>query len=1143
MEIFSKREIRERSALASTYDKGLSLFEDDSVFDLSAVRSAQSMIDFEAEVWSDSGNEYQTMIQAEWRSDSECLHICTGNCTCQAFSTYGGFCKHLVATAFEVNYSWEFWEISDLIHAHSIGEGYQLLYLDEELPNYDGDGISTASARVFSGKPAVPPPTTSKELLDIISEIELRDRNQFCREISQGDVQLEVTLHIDPDSEELSLRIGKTQMYVVKNIRELAQHIRQQDYVKYGKKLEFVHTQSAFSKDTLPFVSFLLGIQFPELNHYFDYYYDYRSAGEKRRLKLDAAMLDDVMELFCGRSLYVDCSAKRDTKLTMIEEADPLLPVTLEMSDRQNLVQMKCPKIILLEGMRHTYVYWKDTIYRCSEEYAEKMGEILRVMAINLVGNERNERVIYYRSYKSQRILELSEKDYTSFVSTLLPILEQYTKLKIKDIDFTKYEPQEARFELYLDLTDSREVVCDAKVLYGEDKYPLTKTATVLETFRDVRNEYEVRTLVSGYFPEKTEDGTRFLLREDEDRMAELVENGIRQFEELADVYISDALKMVRVVRKSVVSAGLSIQGNLLEVSWDVTEMSQDELYDVLHAFRRKKKYYRLRTGELLNLTDSGLEVLADMQEDLHLSKAQLKEGKVSIPVYRALYMDALMKENANRLQIRRDEQFEQYLDKLDDVSHREYPVPDLIQGELRGYQKEGFSWACSLAELGFGGILADDMGLGKTLQMITFLSYCKNGTHLIVSPASLVYNWEAEFQKFAPSMNVCLVVGNAAEREEILASYQDYDVLVTSYDLLRRDIDQYEGKSFGCEIIDEAQYIKNPATQASKAVKAIDSRIRFALTGTPIENRLSELWSIFEYLMPGYLYSYKHFKESFEEKIVQCEGENNEKALNRLHRMIAPFVMRRLKKEVLKDLPDKLEEIVYTKFGSRQEKLYRATEKNVVTNLKSKSGKEVQENKLQILAELTKLRQICCDPSLLYEDYSDGSAKLETCMEVIENALEGGHRILLFSQFTSMFDILEKRLKKEKIRYFVLTGSTSKIKRRELVDRFQRGEAEVFLISLKAGGTGLNLTAADVVVHYDPWWNVAAQNQATDRTHRIGQENEVTVLKLIARGTIEERILKLQEKKQDLADKVMAAEGVSVAGLSKEDLLELFKG
>ena len=413
--------------------------------------------------------------------------------------------------------------------------------------------------------------------------------------------------------------------------------------------------------------------------------------------------------------------------------------------------------------------------------------------------------------------------------------------------------------------------------------------------------------------------------------------------------------------------------------------------------------------------------------------------------------------------------------------------------------------------------------------------------THLVVCPASLVYNWEAEFAKFAPHIRVCLMLGGALERQMLLEHYMEYDVLVTSYDLLKRDIEYYEGKHFGCEIIDEAQYIKNVSTQAAKAVKAIDSRTRFALTGTPIENRLSELWSIFEYLMPGYLYSYKYFKENFEEQIVQ-KTEGEQKALDKIHTMIRPFIMRRLKQDVLNDLPDKIEEVVYSRFEPKQEKLYRATEKNIVMNLKKKSKQEVNESKIQILAELTKLRQICCDPQLYYGDYQEGSAKLNTCIELIENAVEGGHRILLFSQFASMLEILAKQLENRKIRYFLLRGSTTKRKRKDMVEQFQAGEAEVFLISLKAGGTGLNLTAADVVIHYDPWWNMAAQNQATDRTHRIGQKNNVTVYKLIMKDTIEERILKLQDMKKDLADKIISEEGISFAALSKEDILKLFE-
>lgn len=735
----------------------------------------------------------------------------------------------------------------------------------------------------------------------------------------------------------------------------------------------------------------------------------------------------------------------------------------------------------------------------------------------------------------------LCEKEFTAFCSTMLPLLEKHTEVQIEGIDFSKYQIEDGEVELYFDLTDEQEVVCKAVVVYGKKEHNLMNIATVEESYRDIRMEYEVRLLLEHYLPEKIMRTEEYLLRKDDDRLADLVEHGIPQMRNLAEVFVSEAFKKIKIASSVKVETGVSIKGNLLNVSWDVAGMSKEELYDILGAYHKKRKYFRLKNGELLNLSDSGISVLADMQEDLHFSKTQLKAGMAEIPVYRSLYLELLMKENAENIRVTYDETFEELLKRFDDIKAKKYEIPKEITATLRGYQVEGYCWTSALAEMGYGGILADDMGLGKTLQMITYLQSIKHGTHLVVCPASLVYNWEAEFQHFAPEMKICTVVGNVDEREALLEEWFHYDVLITSYDLLKRDIEFYQGKLFRCQIIDEAQYIKNPTTQAAKAVKAIESRNRFALTGTPIENRLSELWSIFDYLMPGYLFRYKYFKENFEEKIV--DGAIDEKkALERLHKMVAPFLLRRLKKDVLKDLPEKIEEVIYTKLDQEQDKLYKATEKNIVMNLEKKSKSEVKEDKLQILAELTKLRQICCDPRLLYDEFSGDSAKLDTCMEVLENAIEGGHRILLFSQFTSMLDMIAAELKKRKISYYMLTGSTSKAKRRDLVEKFQQGKAEVFLISLKAGGTGLNLTAADMVIHYDPWWNIAAQNQATDRTHRIGQENNVTVVKLIAKNTIEERILTLQEKKKDLADKIITAEGVSISSLTKDDLLELFQ-
>ena len=476
--------------------------------------------------------------------------------------------------------------------------------------------------------------------------------------------------------------------------------------------------------------------------------------------------------------------------------------------------------------------------------------------------------------------------------------------------------------------------------------------------------------------------------------------------------------------------------------------------------------------------------------------------------------------------------------------------VPKALKATLRPYQQKGFSWMMHLHKLGFGGCLADDMGLGKTIQIITLLKDAygtgERQPSLIICPASLVYNWEHEIGRFAPDLRVLSIVGNGPEREARLESVREQlsggtgdgcQVLVTSYDLLKRDIRFYEDIHFRYQVIDEAQYIKNAATQSAKAVKAIDVRTRFALTGTPVENRLSEIWSIFDYLMPGFLFASQYFKKEFENPIVR---DGDEDALIRLRRIIGPFVLKRVKKDVLKELPDKLEQVVYSNFEGEQKKLYAANAVKLKEKLESGGFAETGDGRLQILAELMRLRQLCCDPRLCYENYKSESAKLETCMDLVRRGISGEHKILLFSQFTSMLELIERRLIKEGVASHKLTGATSKEERIRMVGEFQRDDVPVFLISLKAGGTGLNLTAADIVIHYDPWWNVAAQNQATDRTHRIGQKKQVTVYKLITRNTIEENILKLQESKQYLADQIVTEGTVSFGSLTKEDILNI---
>ena len=356
---------------------------------------------------------------------------------------------------------------------------------------------------------------------------------------------------------------------------------------------------------------------------------------------------------------------------------------------------------------------------------------------------------------------------------------------------------------------------------------------------------------------------------------------------------------------------------------------------------------------------------------------------------------------------------------------------------------------------------------------------------------------------------------------------------------MLKRDVSLYRECHFDTEIIDEAQNIKNQGTLAAKAVKKIHADIRFALTGTPIENRLSELWSIFDYLMPGILGTYEKFRKGYELPIVQNQDT---KLTERLKKMISPFILRRVKKEVLKELPDKIEQTVYSEMEPEQRKIYEAHALQLMETLKKQSHEDIQKEKLQILAELTRLRQICCSPKMLYENYKETSGKLSTCLELVNQAIEGNHKVLIFSQFTSIFPLLGERLKQMKVPYYELTGQTPKEERIRLVKEFNSNEVPVFLISLKAGGTGLNLTAASIVIHFDPWWNLAAQNQATDRAHRIGQDKEVVVFKLIAQNTIEEKIIGLQEQKQKLASRILEGEGVAISTLTKEDFMNILE-
>jgi len=638
------------------------------------------------------------------------------------------------------------------------------------------------------------------------------------------------------------------------------------------------------------------------------------------------------------------------------------------------------------------------------------------------------------------------------------------------------------------------------------------------------------------YFNTQSANSESILISNSDDMMYTFMKEGIPSLQKKAEVYISESLKKLLPRPSGKTRLGVSVSGNLLQLNVQTEDISLEDLAYILKQYEPKKRYYRLKNGEFLTVEPDEMDQLRVTLSSLGVEEKELVKGTIGLPAYRAAYIASLDKGEGWRIE--QSESFRNRLAEMEDTEHREYPVPESFHGELRPYQKEGYRWLCALRDNGFAGLLADEMGLGKTIQVIAYLSEEHSaGRSLIVCPASLVYNWNSEILRFNPELNPIMLVGTAPERKALMDTPDTQAVFITSYSTLVRDMELYENQAFDNIIVDEAQYIKNADTQTAKAVKAVNASFHIALTGTPIENTLSELWSIFDFLLPGFLYHYRQFRKEFEIPIARMQDDE---ASELLGQMIKPFTLRRLKKDVLKDLPEKLEEVYYAPLTGKQKELYEAWTSQLRIALAAQSDADFNNSKIELLAEITRLRQLCCSPSLIYENYDGESAKTDLCLELIERAVNAGHKVLLFSQFKTMLELLREKLTAKGIQSHILTGATPKEKRAEMTTAFQTDDIPVFCISLKAGGTGLNLSAADVVIHYDPWWNTAAENQASDRAHRIGQTNVVTVMRLILKDTIEDRILEMQKDKAGLSDRILSSEGISSAALSRDDLMKL---
>lgn len=803
---------------------------------------------------------------------------------------------------------------------------------------------------------------------------------------------------------------------------------------------------------------------------------------------------------------------------TELKEADGGVPLTFRFSHPSADVYR-----IAVEGMQHLTVLEAyglclegGRIYRMDSAVVRQIGEMKGLFS----------RTSGHQVLISPAHLEL-------FMARVVPGLKRIGSV-VFDEDVQNRivtAPLEAR--LYLDRMGGR-LIARLEFVYGDVSLdPLAdregrgeRSDRIL--LRDGEKESRVMALIE-QIPFRYDGRTLHL--DDDDEIYHFLFQTLPQLHKWTEVYATPEVERMLEAspRPPKVMIDLDAGTDWLEVRFDMEGIDEEEIRDLLRHLVEKKKYYKMPGGAYVSLEDEAYASIGRLLEDMDLKRGELQHNRLQVPVARGLrFLDPEDKTASVKL----GQRFRELLDNMRNPDSLDFPVPEPVAPILRDYQKFGYQWMKTLAFYRFGGILADDMGLGKTLQSIAFLlselpKIREEGCPaLIVCPASLTFNWRNELRKFAPDIRAVVVEGDKETRGGILEDLSGVDVLITSYPLLRRDAEAFIGRRFYALFLDEAQAIKNHATQTAQTAKDIQAKYRFALTGTPIENRLEELWSIFDAVFPELFGSRRRFSELSQEQVA---------------RKVRPFLLRRLKSDVLKELPEKIETVHASELLPEQKKLYLA----YLTRLQEDARRRIREDgfrksRMHILAGMTRLRQLCCHPALFVEGYDGGSGKLDQLLDLVEECRGAGKRMLIFSQFTEMLGLIRREMDRAGAAYFYLDGQTPGRERVDMCARFNEGERELFLISLKAGGTGLNLTGADTVLLFDLWWNPAVEQQAADRAHRIGQKNVVQVIRLVTQGTIEEKMHELQQRKRDLIDAVVQPGEEALASLGEEDIREL---
>lgn len=874
------------------------------------------------------------------------------------------------------------------------------------------------------------------------------------------------------------LKIQVSRAYTVKNIQDLLRGFFEKRLESFGKNTQIYLTNDDLDEPSQLIYNFLLKYAFTK---------DWQKEGE-----IYSECLDDFFNLNASLPKeYTEFkTSKKNIKLVLnLLEHEDCFELNTELDDS------------FLIGNKHLYMVNHKEIV----QYTMDPDGFLASLAYNLQQNDG---------------WLIKKSEFKAFYLQCLQPYMEYIKLET-NVDVEKYTTLIENIRVYSDLENANMVVWGTYLENNQKKSFFTNTNS---------NQIASVEAIIQHYAVKIEDN-KAIFKGRSDALYNFLDYGIPLIQKQADVYVSEELKRLKNRRSMNLSVKVYVQNDLLKMELD-SNVNVDELSHILNAYRKKKKFYQLKNGEMIDLENTGLEQLDELASTMNLTTKDFKKETIEKPAYQAFH---LMDVNPE-FDVRNDVTVTEYTNRLMNIKKQPIQLKDEYKSLLRMYQQQGIQWLYDLKNMNLNGILADDMGLGKTLQVLVFYEQyvSKEKPSLIVCPSSLMYNWMSEIEKFKIDVDAVCVTGTQDVRKDIIK--ENHELYITTYDYLRRDVELYMSMEFEYIVLDEAQFIKNPKTKNAQSVKSLKSKHRLALTGTPIENGLSELWSIFDFLLPGYLYSLNYFTKNFEKPIQM--GDDKRQA--QLQKLVSPFILRRTKKQVLKDLPDKVEKDLWLNLSPEEKQLYLANLAQVNEQLQQQLELE-QVDSILILAMMTRLRQICCEPRMLYENYTGESTKFKMCLDLIETLKENDKKVLLFSSFTSIFDAFIEEFNRRGIKYHMITGAVDKKKRKEEVDAFQSDDSNVFLISLKAGGTGLNLTKAQAVIHFDPWWNVSAQNQATDRAYRIGQTKNVLVYQLLMKNTIEEKIYEMQKRKKAMSDLFVENSKGGISTLSKEELKDLF--